>query len=134
MPRAEGRGADPRRNRQLEAVSDANLRVADQLAALQDLDAAAAQRMARELPQLLPEQRADAEARLRRQLLAQRHALTALDGLQRDLLAALLAAAKADQGLLARNRPGRAARPSASWHRRAYWPDPLDCPVGRYFL
>ena len=135
LPRAERLGADPRRNRQLEAVSDANLRVAERLAALDDIDAAVAQRMARSAPNLGAEQRADAEASLRRQLMDEQHELTGLDGLQRDLLAGLQATAKAEQHLLDRTiaareelnrllfwvpaRPGREAvselAPSLAW-------------------
>ncbi len=136
LPRAEQlRLHQSLRERTLETTSDANLRVGDQLAALDDLDAVVAKRLDQVSPPLPPEQRAQAEAALREQLTAERRMLTGLDELKRDLLSALLAHNKAEEELLQRSsaaheelsrllfwvpaRPGREAigelRPSLAW-------------------
>ena len=109
LPRAESLSADRSlRDQTLEAASDANLRVADQLAALDDLDAVVAQRMGPPAPGVSPAQRAEAEAALRQQLNDEVRELSALDELQRDLLAALLARNAAEEELLQRSVAARA--------------------------
>jgi potassium-dependent mechanosensitive channel len=136
LPRAEQlRLRESQRERTLETTSDANLRVADQLAALDDLGAVVAKRLDARSPPLPPEQRAQAEAELREQLSAERRMLSGLDEMQRDLIGTLLALNKAEEELLRRSsvaheelsrllfwvpaRPGREAigelGPSLAW-------------------
>lgn len=117
LPRAERLNADRSlRNRSLEEVGDANLRAATQLATLDDVDTLVERRLAESAQSLPPEQRAAAEAALRRALADERRELTGLDQLQRDLLAALLARNATIDELL---RRGDAAREELN--RLLFW-------------